>query len=442
MKEIVIVGGGVAGVVAALALKGKCRVTLVEKERECGGLMRTFTNRDGIEFDYGTHVLSETGNEEIDALLFERIRTDAWRRFQVHRTASYFGGKLYAQSPHIDLRSLPPPLYARAVSELLEERQEVAGPQGNWAEQLTQTYGPTVTEYVHRPAMRKVFACELEDLLPDNFFALRRFVAFDTVKSRELKKDAALDAKLGFANCDDSVPTLSSYYPKVGAVGQWMENICDELKQAGVTLANGRTVAKIDHVGGEVNAIILDSGLRLPCDRLLWTASPVPLLRAMGLGLPSKRVGMRSVSFFHFCFDRPFLSSNYYVTNYDESFASFRITLYPNLQETVSDGNYRCTVEVIGDDAPRAEEKKIRIELEEMGLVRKNAKTISCTTDFLRMGFPIMTRDLQDASNEQVELVKRSTRRVELLGRAKGDIWSLVDIPLEAHRCAMSILSH
>lgn len=436
MKDIVIVGGGLAGIVAALALKGKRRVTLVEKAAECGGLMRSFVNRDGVAFDYGTHVPSETGDAEVDAVLFDRIRNESWRCFRVLNTGSFFAGKLYDRSPHVDLRSLPKTIYDRAVAELLAPQAAADPEPKNFAEQLRRDFGATVTDSVQRPVIRKIFACELEDLLPDNPFVLKRFVVFDDAESRDLKKEPRLDAKLAFASFEEGVPSVSSFYPKHGGVGQWMLDICAELERGGVTLATGRGVSRIEHKSGAVEALILDDGRRLECDTLFWTAPPFLLLKAMDLKFPIAPLKARPMSFFHFRFDRPFLCRNYYVTNYDESFRNFRVTIYPNLQERAYGGIHHCTVEVIGDGVTAVQQQEIRTELEVMGVIDPEARTISCDYDFLPIGFPTLTKAFLDAAHAQVELVRNSTRRVQLLGRAKHDNFAMQTVALEAYHGA------
>ncbi len=59
--NIIIVGGGIAGLTSAayLSRAGK-KVLLIEKNRECGGLVNTFT-RDGFQFDAGVRALEDAG---------------------------------------------------------------------------------------------------------------------------------------------------------------------------------------------------------------------------------------------------------------------------------------------------------------------------------------------------------------------------------------------
>lgn len=60
-KDIIVVGGGIAGLTAALSLAHSGReVLLLEKNERCGGLMNTF-ERDGYRFEAGARALVNAG---------------------------------------------------------------------------------------------------------------------------------------------------------------------------------------------------------------------------------------------------------------------------------------------------------------------------------------------------------------------------------------------
>jgi phytoene dehydrogenase-like protein len=59
--DTIIVGGGIAGLTAAAYLsRTRQKVLLIEKNRECGGLVNTFS-RDGFHFDAGVRALEDAG---------------------------------------------------------------------------------------------------------------------------------------------------------------------------------------------------------------------------------------------------------------------------------------------------------------------------------------------------------------------------------------------
>ena len=60
-SDVLVVGGGMAGLTAAAYLsRAGFKVILVEKNRECGGLVNSFT-RDGFLFDAGVRALEDAG---------------------------------------------------------------------------------------------------------------------------------------------------------------------------------------------------------------------------------------------------------------------------------------------------------------------------------------------------------------------------------------------
>ncbi|MBW4523142.1 MAG: FAD-dependent oxidoreductase [Scytolyngbya sp. HA4215-MV1] len=74
-QHFVVLGGGLAGLVAARELLRKgCRVTLIEKNAEVGGLARTF-EQDGFRFDIGGHRF-HSNNPSVVQWLKDLLKTD------------------------------------------------------------------------------------------------------------------------------------------------------------------------------------------------------------------------------------------------------------------------------------------------------------------------------------------------------------------------------
>lgn len=420
MRSVTIVGGGIAGLVAALTLREGFKVTLVEKEPDCGGLLKSITGKTGARFDYGTHVLSETGDSQLDALLFGGVSAAGWNRFQVIRSGTFFRGKLHAQSGFIDARDIP-----GAAAEILSTRPFEGA--RSLAEFSLNHFGSVLTEQVARPQMKKQFAVPLEDLQPDNPFFMRRVVAFEPERTRELKKDPFFDAKLAFNSNAEGVGAKVHYYPKGGGVGAWVDLIVADLAKSGVEVLTGRSAASVSARG-----IVLDDGRALAHDRLVWTIPPSMLLKSLGLDSTGGPPPTTPVTLFHFVFDKPFLADNHYIACYDEDLKTYRVTLYPNLR---GDGAapHNCTVEVIGE----ASEAEVRAELSALGLVAEDAQTLCVDSARLPAGFPALTPAFTEATLAQL---RRVPDGITLLGRAKLTPFFMDAVMIESFQKSRELL--
>jgi protoporphyrinogen oxidase len=69
-KSCVVVGGGIVGLLASyLATKNFENVFLVERSNEIGGLLSSF-ERNGVIYDYETHIPALTGIDDLDEILY------------------------------------------------------------------------------------------------------------------------------------------------------------------------------------------------------------------------------------------------------------------------------------------------------------------------------------------------------------------------------------
>ena len=78
--RIVIPGGGIAGLFAALVVKDlrpDANVVVIDSENKLGGLLSELVH-DGVSFDIGVHTFYETGFPEIDSLLFSITPDGGW----------------------------------------------------------------------------------------------------------------------------------------------------------------------------------------------------------------------------------------------------------------------------------------------------------------------------------------------------------------------------
>lgn len=431
----IVIGGGISGLLSALLLKRNFdRVYLTEREPECGGLFRSFLNKEGVSFDYGTHVLVETGIVELDELLFEGIgESEDWHALKILKAGSYFRGRLNEQTQFIDTTLLPPEMYQRGIVEMLN-LGAIPPVADNLEKRLVNFYGETFVEQIFRPLIVKFFGCAPGELSPetDRFmsaFGLNRIVALTPEAVRELKKIPLFDEKFAFHSFYEGVSALYKYYPKHGGIGTFVDLLTRKLKKAGVNVLTRETIQQIDHHNGAVKRVHLASGKEIDCALLVWTAPLYFFVGAAGVKLPFpvKAPQFRATGLYHFVFDRPFQTELAYLNCHDVNLKTFRVTFYPNIGEKPrGTPPHNCTVEVLSDAVEDTEEmlEKTAKELVAMGVVSGSARVLYKKGESIERGFPVVTSDFVNRSKQQLEFVKELFGNVAFLGKANASFFS------------------
>jgi protoporphyrinogen oxidase len=434
--RILIVGGGIAGIVAGLrASAGGHAVTIVEKQPALGGLLASVEpdREGGHSFDLGTHIPAETGEPALDHELFGWMRPGEWQQLPELKAANYWNNALCLAGSFLDLRTLPTDHYREVLPGLL---RPVAAPGhlfGTLAEQIVEGYGREMLDHVFEPILRKFYGVGAAGLSPDAhlLFGLSRFVCLDPEQTRVLKREPALDAKLAFHSAREKSPGLASpsaFYPRNGGVGRWVAGLERILRERGVEVRTGSSVKTLDVAAG---VALTSDDCRLEFDRLCWSLPAGMLLRASGnaaaadFGAPS----LSSIILYHFVANGPVPTTAHYVTCYDPTLRSFRVTIYGNLQPE-SAGPARLTVEVIVPQSGQAKPAPAEIfdELQQMGLVAKNSGFSACHVQILPGGFPIQTPKHRSDADRAAEIVERDYASVCLLGRASGQSFFMRDV--------------
>ncbi|MBO8164292.1 MAG: NAD(P)/FAD-dependent oxidoreductase [Brevibacillus sp.] len=440
MKTAVVVGGGIAGLVSSILLsKSGVETVLIEKEKTCGGLLRSFRNNDGVFFDYGTHILSETMIKELDDILFERMNERGWEEFDILKPGNIICGKLYDKNQMIYTPYLPKEIYYQGLVELLHTKP-FEKPVENLKEYTEKQFGKTFSQHVFAPLMKKLLGCKLEDLHQDAhlLFGYNRLVVADGHTSRELKKSPFFESKISFETFYEGVSPMKKYYPSDrGGVGKWPKQLQEQAEALGVKILTGQTVRKINVQGEQVTSVEIDNGDVLFCDQLIWTLSPYLLLKAANIAFDGKPPQFRTMTLHHFVFDRPFSVNNFFVYCNDANYLSFRITLYPNI--TNSDERkppYNCTVEVLSDPVDNLERLNCAIhrELIDLKIIEEKANVLYRNTQKVEAGFPVYTNEFVKQNELQRKLVKENFSNVSLLGKGNGVSFFMNEVLVETYK--------
>lgn len=163
-RDIVVLGAGIAGLATALELLKKgCRVTLIEKGDEVGGLARTF-ERDGFRFDIGGHRF-HSNNPSVVHWLKDLLKADLLtvpRTSHIHlngRFVNYpiqFPGALSVFSPWKAAQMVVSYLTAKVTQK---NRQDIS-----FEDWVTKRYGKALYDVFFKPYTEKVWGISCDQL--------------------------------------------------------------------------------------------------------------------------------------------------------------------------------------------------------------------------------------------------------------------------------------
>jgi protoporphyrinogen oxidase len=442
-KRAVVIGGGIAGILSAILVKDRYdEVVIVEKNSHLGGLVYSYRNEQGIEFDFGTHIATQTGKPELDKILFGDLDPSEWITMDYAKTGCYYRGILNEKSPFVDTRLLPQDVYSKGMMELLNLGENPI-PYEDLESQLQGTFGPTFTEEVFRPVMRKFCGKELNALAPDthNLFQLSRLTGLTEEATRLLKKSPIFDEKLGYHSYKVSVDGAKKYYPKRRGMSLWIETLIKQLDTNIVRIMTGKTVNSIHHDGGEVQSIVLNDGTRWECDLLIWTAPVSLCLKAAEISAPGGPPPQTITGYYHLVFDQPFTTDLHYCTCYDPDVTPFRITFYPNIAGApVHENHYHMTAEVLSTDVQDslAVSRRVVEDLKRMRVVQPSANLVFQKSTFTRAGFVVRTHEFVRQSQEALQKARSYFKNAVFAGKEAGSSFTIVnvlkDVDREIHR--------
>jgi protoporphyrinogen oxidase len=435
----IVVGGGIAGILAAILLEKKYgSAWLIEKENDIGGLYRSIETEHGIWFDYGTHFVRSTSIPEIDDIILDGITDRDWRIFGNLDAGNYYGAALNPSSPFVDTRQLPAGIYERAMIELLTAT-EPASVAHNIREQLSATFGPTLTDHLFRPILSdKYYGCDLDELSVNAhmLLGLGRVLGFTPESSIELKKLPVYDSKLGFHSSKMGASAQKNFYPIGRGISAWIELLKKKITKLNITVLTNTSVDHVEHGSGRLKSVILSDKRRIACDRLVWTI-PVPaFLKAAAVGARMPQPPMRRLytSVYHFVFDRPFLTNVHYLHCHAPKLRTFRTTIYSNIQRNRGDV-FHLTSGVISPVEVDLEVTRDLVlgELQQMGIVSPDAKILFQSPESIPNGFPLQTVAFQAAAEQLASLAESIADNAYFIGRSAGKSFTTDSLLPEVH---------
>jgi protoporphyrinogen oxidase len=437
MDNYIVVGGGVAGLVSAIILKtenANINVFLIESESECGGLLRSIRDDSKYVFDYGAHVLSDTGNTDLDGLLYSNLNDEEWHKFKGLKPGNYFNNELYESSQMIPIHRLSVDDYKEALYQLLTNLDSDESESNKFIKYSISKYGCFITNKIFSPILEKLLGCNADKLHKDvlRLFGYSRVILGEDNMMKQLKKSPRLDDIIAYASHQDGVSELYNYYPKNGVgIGEWVKSLVKNAENIGVNILTGSAVTSIDMNGSSISSINVNDKT-IECKHIIWSAPLYPLINNLSINYEVKyRPSFRKMMLYHFVFDAKFLTENHYIYCNDVNMKSFRITLYSNL-----DSDYphaRCTVEVFSDTDENNFED-ICLELIKMNIVSSSAKILYKSSTFIGNGFPVYTSEFVDEFDRQQNFVLSNVNNITLVGKGSSGKFFMNEVLLDVYK--------
>ncbi|MBA4368650.1 MAG: hypothetical protein C0403_13545 [Desulfobacterium sp.] len=270
--KITIVGAGVAGLTLGYLLSKKgIPVILVEKEKEVGGLARSF-HYENWSIDIGPHRF-HTDDSLVKDFLNETMQKhliDIPRNSKVHFFNKHYEWPLTFKS----LFQLPPSLIMNSLKDLVF-RPKAAGQ--TFESYVMSKYGKTLTDSFFREYTQKFLKVTLDQCHRDwAETGINRATIDENVRTSNI-----IELLLGVLSRNKINTTF--LYPKNGAIDEFPKILAQKIQDQDGTILTDRKIVKIIEENNMIQSLVLSDGHELASDYVFWSGSPSNLESLLGI---------------------------------------------------------------------------------------------------------------------------------------------------------------
>jgi len=287
--RITIVGGGIAGLFAALvvkSLKPDAIVTIIESEKNLGGLLSGLTH-EGVSFDTGVHTFYETGHPDVDSLLFSVVPTGGWNKLSGSRRdigGIFQNGYLNLGNSYLNflnlesdtLNSLQKSFLTKFdSSQQLDFQNAYSTLESKFGSELVDSgLSQFITKFTG--ADPRTISTAVTSILP-----LSRVNLFSEEIHRARFSDREWNSRISYPDQrrlpELLTPTKSAYYPSNYGTQLYIDALVAKLDSLGVVLKAGTKI-----VGLSNSKVATDRGDEITFDLCFWATHPLVLTRLLG----------------------------------------------------------------------------------------------------------------------------------------------------------------
>jgi protoporphyrinogen oxidase len=447
-ENYIIVGSGISGLLSALITVRKnknAKVYIVEKNKEIGGLLRRFYYGEEYgSFDYGMHNLLETGEKELDDLIFSLLPENEWQLLEGKKrdlAGVFFNDVLQYNTPYIDIRNLGEEEAHKCISNFfthinkqpfLNKEEEVLK---NVEQYAFDRFGEYTALKTVIPSVEKVHQKSAKELdyMAGIFTPMSRIAMFDEPLINDVTKSDVLRDRIAFSD-QRNLPLAKSsgrkaFYPAKYGMYRVIEGFVKELKKYDVEFLDNSELKTISIADDKINGVTILNEYRTieveNISRFIWTGG-VPILGKL-LNITMNDLGFDKAlktTVVSILIDKPLnMGDLYYFFCYQPGFHTYRLNNFTAYcDQAPRNGYYPLSIELLMSDqeisAVGKTFEEIAIdELQKFKILQPDTKIVFTKAEPLDSGFPMPSvKNIQSLNTIRNRIKNLQLKNLDMFG--------------------------